>query len=393
MIYEISNDRFTAQVDSLGAQLISLKGSGGQEYLWVGDPEYWREHAPVLFPIVGALRDNRTRIGGQWYEMTRHGFAKRMEFAIKEQGEDFLALCLESNEETRAVYPFDFTFTVTYTLTGDGITTGFTVENTGSRPLPYSVGGHPGFNLPVDEEAKFEDYTIQFQRSETQACPVIDLKTGLIDGEKKGFRLDGKEIPLQHSLFYGDALVFEDLNSQVVRIVNKSSGRGVEMDFSGFPMLGVWSAVNDGPYVCLEPWTGCATITTEGDEFAEKKGMAQLAPGKRARHSFTVRILGGEPGLRQLQKEVYRNKVDHGFNVTDVNLEFCYLYGELAEAHAAWRNKDSGLGEELADAAIYLLGLSEILGYDLYEEVRRKMEINKGRRYELVDGVLRRIEG
>ena len=392
MIYEISNKFFTAKVDSLGAQLVSLKGCGGHEYLWVGDPEYWREHAPVLFPIVGALRENHTRIDGQWYEMTRHGFAKRMEFALKEQGEDYLALSLEASGETRAMYPFDFTFIVTYTLTDEGISTRFTVKNTGERPMPYSVGGHPGFNLPVDEEAEFEDYTIQFRQNECQDCPVIDLGTGLIDGERNGFHLDGKEIPLQHSLFYQDALVFEHLNSQTVRIVNKKTGRGIEMDFAGFPMLGIWSAVNDGPYVCLEPWTGCATLSTEGDEFREKKGMRELAPGGEAEHSFTVRVLGQDNGWKQLQKDVYRNKVDRGFNVTDVNLEFCYLYGELAEAHAAWRTRDQGLGEELADVAIYLLGLSEILGYDLDEEVRKKMAVNKKRRYENVDGVLRRLE-
>ncbi len=392
MIYEISNKFFTARIDSLGAQLVSLKGCGGHEYLWVGDPEYWREHAPVLFPIVGALRENRTRIDGQWYEMTRHGFAKRMEFALKEQGEDYLALSLEASGETRAVYPFDFTFIVTYTLTDEGISTRFTVKNIGERPMPYSVGGHPGFNLPVDEEAEFEDYTVQFRQNECQDCPVIDLGTGLIDGERKGFHLDGKEIPLQHSLFYQDALVFEHLNSQTVRIVNKKTGKGIEMDFAGFPMLGIWSAVNDGPYVCLEPWTGCATLSTEGDEFREKKGMRELAPGDQTEHSFTVRVLGHDNGWKQLQKDVYRNKVDHGFNVTDVNLEFCYLYGELAEAHAAWRTRDQGLGEELADVAIYLLGLSEILGYDLDEEVRKKMAVNKKRRYENVDGVLRRLE-
>ncbi len=392
MIYEISNKFFTARIDSLGAQLVSLKGCGGHEYLWVGDPEYWREHAPVLFPIVGALRENRTRIDGQWYEMTRHGFAKRMEFALKEQGEDYLALSLEASGETRAVYPFDFTFIVTYTLTDEGISTRFTVKNIGERPMPYSVGGHPGFNLPVDEEAEFEDYTVQFRQNECQDCPVIDLGTGLIDGERKGFHLDGKEIPLQHSLFYQDALVFEHLNSQTVRIVNKKTGKGIEMDFAGFPMLGIWSAVNDGPYVCLEPWTGCATLSTEGDEFREKKGMRELAPGDQTEHSFTVRVLGHDNGWKQLQKDVYRNKVDDGFNVTDVNLEFCYLYGELAEAHAAWRTRDQGLGEELADVAIYLLGLSEILGYDLDEEVRKKMAVNKKRRYENVDGVLRRLE-
>ncbi len=291
MTYKIANKTFTALVDSLGAQLVSLKGPQGFEYLWVGDPAYWKEHAPVLFPIVGALRDGRTKINGQWYQMGRHGFAKHLEFSLKEQTETSLALTLAATPETKALYPFDFSLTVAYALTDAGISTSFIVENTGDQPLPYSVGGHPGFNLPMDEPAAFEDYTIQFDQEEDQHCPVIDLQAGLIDWSQAGFRLEGREIPLQHSLFYQDALVFENLRSQKVRVVNKATGRGVEMDFTGFPMLGVWSAVNDGPYVCLEPWTGCATLTTEGDEFVEKKGMAQLAPGEKARHSFSVEVL------------------------------------------------------------------------------------------------------
>ncbi len=291
MLYEITNGTLTAQVDSLGAQLVSLKGPQGFEYLWTGDPAYWREHAPVLFPIVGALRDGKTIIGGKTYEMGRHGFAKKMEFALKERSEGSVSLCLRANEETKQAYPFDFALFVAYTMTETGVSTRFTVENTGTGPLPFSVGGHPGFNIPANEEAAFEDYTIQFEKPESQTCPVIDMRAGLIDWTKEGFRLEGAEIPLRHSLFYQDALVFEKLQSQRVKIVNKATGRGVEMDFSGFPMLGVWSAANDGPYVCLEPWTGCATLTTEGDQFQEKKGMTLLAAGDKAAYQFSVRIL------------------------------------------------------------------------------------------------------
>lgn len=291
MIYELKNSRFTAQVDSLGAQLVSLRDASGFEYIWHGDEAYWREHAPVLFPIVGALREGRTRINGQWYEMARHGFAKRCEFALCAQTGDSAALRLTASEATRAQYPFDFALTVSYQLTESGIATRFAVENPGSCGLPFSVGGHPGFHVPVNEDAAFEDYTIRFDSDEDQVCPVIDLKAGLIDWEKEGFRLAGSEIPLRHALFYQDALVFEGLRSHTVQIVNKATGKGVEMDFSGFPMLGIWSAANDGPYVCLEPWTGCATLTSEGDELVEKKGMALLPPGQRAEYSFAVRVL------------------------------------------------------------------------------------------------------
>lgn len=290
MIYEIKNGGITAKIDSLGAQMISLERDG-VEYLWVGDPKYWTGHATVLFPIVGALRDDKALINGQWIQMGQHGFARHKDFALKDQQPNAIALTLTANEETRAVYPFSFAFTVTYTLTENGVITAFTVENTGDVSMPYSVGGHPGFNLPAGEDAAFEDYTVVFEQDEHQVCPEIDMSARLIDWDKQGFRLDGREIPLQHSLFYQDALIFENLNSRKVKIVNKASGKGVAMDFSGFPMLGIWSAANDGPYVCLEPWTGCATLLSEGDEFAEKKGMTMLPAGETARHSFSVEIL------------------------------------------------------------------------------------------------------
>lgn len=288
---EIKNGRFTAQIDTLGAQLTSLK-EGARELLWTGDPAYWHEHAPVLFPIVGALREGHTEIDGKWYEMSRHGFAKKKEFEVSKQAGAAASLTLRADEETKRQYPFAFALTVDYGLTEEGYFTQFTVENTGSVPLPFSIGGHPGFNLPMEDGASFEDYTIQFEKEEDQQCPIVHMDTGLLDYEAPGFALKGREIPLQHSLFYQDALVFKNLNSRRVRIVNKKTGRGIEMYFgSEFPMLGIWSAANDGPYVCLEPWTGCATLTTEGDRFTEKYNMQVIAPGTKYSYSFTVKVL------------------------------------------------------------------------------------------------------
>lgn len=211
---------------------------------------------------------------------------------MKEQREDTIALRLTANEATRKVYPFDFALTVAYTLTQEGVTTAFTVENLGEEEMPFVIGGHPGFNIPVGENAAFEEYTIQFEEAETQRCPVIEADSCLINNQECAYELkEEREIPLCHSLFYNDALVFENLRSRRVKVLNKATGRGVEMDFSQFPMLGIWSARNDGPYVCLEPWTGCATLTTEGDDFEAKKGMTLLAPGEKAEYSFSVAIL------------------------------------------------------------------------------------------------------
>ena len=221
--------------------------------------------------------------------MNRHGFVRRREFTVAEKRGDAVSLVVEGDAESKKQYPYDFRFTVTYTLTGSSITTEFKVENTGGEPLPFCVGGHPGFNLPVAEGEVFEDYDIVFEKPETQKCPEIDLKECLIDFDKVTYTFDGESvIPLQHSLFYRDALVFSDLESTCVSLKSRKSGRGVMMEFSDFPMLGIWSAANDGPYVALEPWTGCATAVSESDEFLEKRGMRLLEPGTEATYAFTV---------------------------------------------------------------------------------------------------------
>ncbi len=292
MIYEIKRNGLTAKIDSLGAQLLSITNENGHEYIWTGDPNYWKGHAPVLFPIVGALREGKTKIGGEWFHMGQHGIARHLEFSLKAQEEDSVSLRLNSNFETKKQYPFEFSLTVSYILHENGYETVFTVENPGDKVMPFAVGGHPGFHIPVDEDATFEEYSICFERPETQSCPSIVVGEGLIDPKTIGFTISGeKEIPLKHDLFYQDALVFKNLNSEKVQIKNRKTGKGVEMDFSGFPMLGIWSAKNDGPYVCLEPWTGCATCTNEGDEFEKKKNMTFLPSGGKAEFSFSVRFL------------------------------------------------------------------------------------------------------
>ena len=137
MLIHIKNENETAAIDTLGAELVSFMGDDGFEHIWQGDKTYWGGHAPVLFPIVGALRDNRTCINGEWYEMKRHGVARHEEFTVTEQGEDYVTLQLTANEETKKQYPFDFVLTVSYYLTGSSITTKFTVKNADTKPLPF----------------------------------------------------------------------------------------------------------------------------------------------------------------------------------------------------------------------------------------------------------------
>ena len=166
MLIHIKNENETAAIDTLGAELVSFMGDDGFEHIWQGDKTYWGGHAPVLFPIVGALRDNRTCINGEWYEMKRHGVARHEEFTVTEQGEDYVTLQLTANEETKKQYPFDFVLTVSYYLTGSSITTKFTVKNADTKPMPFCIGGHPGFNIPIQSDEVFEDYDIVFEEKE-----------------------------------------------------------------------------------------------------------------------------------------------------------------------------------------------------------------------------------
>ena len=173
MIYTLTNGNYTAQVNSTGAELFSLKGPDGFEYIWTGDPDYWTGHAPVLFPMVGWLRGGKAKLDGKWVKMGRHGFARRSEFSLAEEGEGKLSLRLVSNEETKKCYPYDFALTVTYTLEENGYKTAFTVENTGDRPMPFTIGGHPGFAFPLTRKLPLRTMSSVLKKKRPSAAPVL----------------------------------------------------------------------------------------------------------------------------------------------------------------------------------------------------------------------------
>lgn len=276
-------------VDSKGAQLMSLR-KDGREYLWQGDPTWWPRRAPVLFPIVGNIRDDRAHSRGGEVRLGRHGLARNCEFDVLDFADGTLAFRLRSSGATRQSFPYDFQLDMSYAATGGRLAQTFTVTNTGDSPLPFVLGGHPAFNVPVagDEGESFSDYRLEFPRPWTYASPRIDTSTGLLNFQDR-FQLleDADTLALTHRLFDVDTLVFEDVPGRSVRLVGPA-GHGMQVDFDGFDYLGVWSAANDAPFVALEPWTGCATATDEDDEFEHKRGMTTLAPGERRAWSFSL---------------------------------------------------------------------------------------------------------
>ncbi len=293
MKYLLKNDRLEVGFTSLGGALTSIKNEEGTEYLWQGDPEYWSGQAPVLFPICGSLRDNRAATkGGKEIRMPRHGIVRREEFKLESEKEDSICFSISENEEMLGKYPYPFTLSIEYRLEESSIHVTYGIKNTGTEAMPFFIGGHPAFRCPLLQTEEYGDYQIIFDEKEERTAPTPDLKTGLVDmGHRKEILFDGNILPLAHSLFYEDGIIFDRLKSKKVTLCHRKNGHGVELEMGSFPYLVIWSAANDGPFLALEPWTGLSTCSDENDVFEEKRNAAIVKPGEEKRLSYIITIL------------------------------------------------------------------------------------------------------
>lgn len=276
MTFELKKGGLRAEARTLGGELVSLRDGDGLEYIWEGDPAFWSGRNPILFPIVGSLRDGKVDINGNTFEMSRHGFARGMEFTPVERGEDFITLELRENEQTLRRYPFPFSLRVTHRLLEDGFSTAVTVRNTGSAPMPFCVGGHTAVRIPDGD--RFEDYELVFDVPERADSHLLTPE-GLIRHDGRKPMLDGSRIALDYALFAElDTIIFSMLRSGSVSLVHRETGREVRLDFHEFPMVAFWTRPG-APFLCLEPWQGCAAWDNESGRFEDKPFCAVLQPG------------------------------------------------------------------------------------------------------------------
>ena len=291
MLIKLQNGELSVTVDSRGAELQSLDAADGTRYLWDGDARYWSGRSPTLFPIVGALRDGRADSAVGEIRLPKHGLARTAEWQLESADERAAVFSLRPDTGMRSGYPFNFALSVRYSLEGDALTVTYRVKNEGERPMPFFLGGHPAFRVPLSEGEQFEDYIVEFDQPETADCPQVDMAKGLIlDSVRNRFMTGTASFHLNHVLFRGDALIFDRLRSRSARLFSRRSGRGVRMDFADFPYFAVWTPVTDSPFVCLEPWTGMATLDTEDDVFEHKRGVRILVPGEEAAYSYTLTV-------------------------------------------------------------------------------------------------------
>lgn len=282
----IKNEYLTATINPLGAELKSLKNnSTGFEYIWQADPAYWNRSAPILFPIVGEVKNGTYTVNGKEYSLGRHGFARDSVFETSQHTDDEVLLTLKSNAETLKKYPFDFEFSVGYQLQGNGITTTFTVTNPTTQPMYFSVGAHPGFNLPSKQ---LEHYYIKFEKPETLERWL--LKDNVFSGETEPVINNSNRLPLVTSLFDKDAVVFKNMVSKKLSLKSLNGDYSLTMDFDGFPYFGIWTKPNCHEFVCLEPWCGLADNFNFNGEFCEKEGVALLNPNSTFTRQFSLEI-------------------------------------------------------------------------------------------------------
>lgn len=283
LITTITNSNLTAEIKHLGAELCSLKSKLNVEYIWEGNADFWGKHSPILFPIVGTLKNNTYQYNGAEYQLSRHGFARDMVFELIEKHENSATFTIKSSEETIKKYPFDFELQIIYTLDGDSLTIAYKVLNKSNTQMPFSLGAHPAFALA----GGFEDYNLQFEKDEVLEYSL--LQNDLILNETKILAKTNNLVPLKHELFKDDALIFKALQSHFLTI-SKNQTPFLRIYYTSFPHLGIWTKMN-APFLCIEPWFGYSDSIDNNGNIMDKEGIQILDPDQTFNTEFSIEIL------------------------------------------------------------------------------------------------------
>ena len=284
----IQNKKLKATFNELGAELVSLINlETRKEIIWEGNPDFWGGQSPVLFPTVGALKDDSYIFEDETYEMPRHGFARRKFFEVKNSSENEVVFELNSDQETLKFYPFNFSLEIKYTLTENKLTVSYNVKNTSEKEIYFSLGAHPGFAIDTKNGLNYNDYEIAF--SDDEKLEIHPLINNLISKETKTIELKNKTLPLSYKLFSKDALVMTAMKSKELILRNNKNQEKVIFTFSNFPYFGIWSAKN-ADFVCLEPWQGIADFEDHNKDFTQKFGILKLEKNEEWKADWAIEI-------------------------------------------------------------------------------------------------------
>jgi galactose mutarotase-like enzyme len=277
----IQNQAIKAVIKTKGAELSSLQKEG-KNYIWEINSEFWNKTSPILFPIVGALKNNEYFHEGKVYKLSRHGFARDFEFEVIENSENAVVFSLKSNEETLKVYPFHFELQLSYILEGNKLVVKYEIINRSSKKMYYSIGAHPAFNI----DGNFEDFSLIFD--DEKDLETYKLEQDLFSGKTEILKLNGNVLPLQYELFEEDALVFKNFATKSLTLA-KNKESVMKVSFPDFPYLGIWTK-KDAPFICIEPWLGIADNANASGKIEEKEGIQILENNSKKQIAWSVEL-------------------------------------------------------------------------------------------------------
>lgn len=282
---EIRSNLLAVKVNSFGAEVCSVKNNEGLEFIWQANKDVWARHAPVLFPIVGKLKDNFFIHEGKKYELPQHGFARDMEFEVLEQSDNSCTFQLLSNNDTKAKFPFEFKFQISYSVNENTLETQYKIINPSGTTIYFSVGAHPGFNCPLLPSETFEDYYLEF---ESGTFFKTQLNNGLRTDGIESLKLIDQKLFLTNNLFDSDALVFENKQINSISLCSSTSNHKITLQCKDWPYFGIWAKKGNQQFICLEPWYGIADHENSTNGLSKKDGGIQLAANSEFKAQFSL---------------------------------------------------------------------------------------------------------
>ncbi len=288
-VFTLHHKKLSVSVNSLGAELCSLK-KDQEELLWQANKKIWPRHAPVLFPIVGKLKNSCYNYNGKEYSLPQHGFARDKEFILTEQTDSVLEFELTASEESLTVYPFHFSLIIRYELLDNELNVQYRIFNPGSKNLLFSIGAHPGFSCKRIENETLEDLYLDFESGHELAAQK--LKNGLITDETHKIKLQNGTLPLKSDLFENDALVFKNTQVNSVKLASKRSATVIKLVCKSWPYFGIWTKKDCKDFICLEPWYGVADDEQTKGNLEEKEGIIKVLPYASFKTDFSLEITG-----------------------------------------------------------------------------------------------------
>lgn len=290
MLYTIKNEQLTVSINSIGAEIKSIKYLN-EDRLHDSNPKFWGRSAPLLFPNVGKFKNDITNIKGNDYKLPKHGFLRDTEMDVVNHKENAITFSFKATDTSTQIYPYDFEIVIKYILVNNTLESTILVKNNSLDEMPFNLGLHPAFKVPLYND-KFEDYHLEFSNEKTYHTPAVDLTTGTIDFNKTFRTFENlHKLQLNYSDYDFDAIVLNDINFDNVKLL-KGEKELLSFTFKGFNSLGIWTPNNNvfANFICIEPWHGCADPSDHDGIFEHKKDMIFLQPNDSKLFTYSFKF-------------------------------------------------------------------------------------------------------